>query len=116
MTVEAVVAAKGPVAKPGSVAYRDQIVAVHLIDLADEKGKSLDEQALVYMWCMRNNKWVEAAEWKVGQRGEGEIAASWADVGREHESVRRGEFDDIDWQLNKPWSWGDMVPPSATGP
>lgn len=97
------VRAVSAVPRPGTVPYRDHVVAVHLVDLPD------DEQALVYMLSMQDNQWTPAARLRPGD----EIVLRlrpWADVADTYEALNRSELDDIALQLEEP-NWGEWIDP-----
>ena len=54
--------------KPGTVPYKDCVVAFHLTDLTIEKGSLADKEIVVFAWGLRDNKSVGAADYRTGQK------------------------------------------------
>jgi alginate O-acetyltransferase complex protein AlgJ len=104
-TVEAI----SIVPRPGSVPYRDHILALHLTDLAIE-GQNAAEglEALVYVESMRDNVLTPAARLRPGDRVRLRLR-SWADVSDKYEKINRSEIDDPSVQLEEP-CWGELAP------
>jgi len=59
--VRGVVRAIAPAPRPGTVPYKDHIVAVHIVDLECGEQAIHGCQALVYLSSMRDNVWTAAA-------------------------------------------------------
>jgi hypothetical protein len=102
----ATVAAVAPAPKPGSVPYKDHIVAIHLVEVATESGPVPGGEALVYAWSMRNNVWEPAARLRAGQQIHLR-AQAWADVAGDYEAINRAELDDERLTLEEP-CWGEV--------
>jgi hypothetical protein len=103
-TVQAISAAP----RPGTVPYRDHIIALHLVDISGAGGKTTAElRALVYLWSMRDNRWTEAAHLRAGDRVTF-CLRSWSDVSAEYEKFNRTELEDGALQLEEP-VWGELV-------
>lgn len=109
MIVTGIVEDVSAVPKPGSVPYKDHIVAVHLTDLATEAGPIAGGQAVVYMWSMRDNKWTTAARYRPGKRVKLRLK-SWYDVSDGLDAIKRSELADDDLRLEDP-CWGEEVGP-----
>lgn len=105
-TVEATVAATGNVPRPGSVPYRDHIVALHLtaIDVVDGPAAGAGRAAVVYVRSMIDNELTAAAAWQPGDRVRLALEA-WATVAPELDGINRGELADPALLLAAPW-WG----------
>ena len=106
--VSGVVRAIGAIPRPGSVPYKDQIVAVHVDALTLEAGASAlsETEALVYMWGMQENELTPLDRYRVGDS----IALSldaWSTVSGDLDGINRGEIDDPLLQLAEPW-WGQL--------
>jgi alginate O-acetyltransferase complex protein AlgJ len=101
-TVEAI----STVPRPGSVPYKDHILALHLIDLTVE-GASQSEglESLVYVESMRDNVLTPAARLRPGDRVALRLRP-WADVSDKYEKINRSEIDDPAVQLEEP-CWGE---------
>ena len=112
--VTGTVRAVGPIPTPGSVPYKDQIVGVHVENLAldsdvDGNGSAapLDgTDAVVYLWGMRDNELTPARDLRPGSS----VALTlepWANVAADLNGINRGELDDPAIQLAEPW-WGQL--------
>ena len=93
--------------RPGSVPYRDHIVAVHLADLEDANGPIEGGEAVVYMWSMRDHVWTPAARYRSGQRVTVRLQA-WTRVADRYDGINRSELDDEDLLFEEP-CWGEEV-------
>ena len=104
--VDATVAATGPVPRPGSVPYRDHIVAVHLtaIDVVEGPPEGAGREAVVYVRSMVDNELTAAASWGPGDRVRLALDP-WASVAADLEGINRGELSDSALLLVDPW-WG----------
>jgi SGNH hydrolase-like domain, acetyltransferase AlgX len=103
-TVEAVSA----VPRPGTVPYRDHILALHLIDLA-VGGSRQDElfESLVYLWSMRDNILSPVARLRPGDHVTLRLRP-WADVAERYEKINRSDVEDPTVQLQEP-CWGEIL-------
>ena len=108
-TVEATVAATGVVPRPGSVPYRDHIVAVHLTEIEVPAGEvaSTTTGAVVYLRSMIDNELTVAAGYRPGDRVRLRLQ-SWASVAGAFDGISRGELAEPDLLLAVPW-WGVPV-------
>ncbi len=104
--VDATVTAAGPVPRPGSVPYRDHIVAVHLtaIDVVDGPPEGAGREAVVYLRSMVDNELTVAASWGPGDRVRLALEP-WAGVAADLDGINRGELSDPALLLVDPW-WG----------
>ena len=98
--------------RPGSVPYRDHIIAVDLedIDIAgalDTAGP--DARALVYLSSMEDNVWTAAAQLVVGQTIRLTLHP-WAEVAAELDGITRTELVEGIVVFAEPW-WGIFVEP-----
>jgi len=101
--IEAVTA----VPRPGTVAYKDHVMAIHLTDL-EADGRPLDGMnAMVYIKSMTDNVLTEAATYRPGERVTLRLIA-WSDVAGRYEAINRSELDDPALQLAEP-CWGEPV-------
>ena len=105
-TIEATVAEAGFVPRPGSVPYRDHIVAIHLraIDVIDGPADGAGRDVVVYVRSMIHNELTEAASWRPGDRVRLALQP-WADLAPELDGINRGELSDPALLLVEPW-WG----------
>lgn len=92
---------------PGSTAYLNSIIAIHLKDVKID-GKSAEPQELIlFTFGLRDNKLQEAASWWRGKKLEIE-AVAWEMVEKKYGRIQRVELDnpdtialDIFWVLGK---------------
>jgi alginate O-acetyltransferase complex protein AlgJ len=108
VTARATVASVSPVPKPGSVPYRDHILAIHLIDLELADESAPHGQAVVYLWSMQDNVLTDAAHYHPGQTVEIKLL-TWSDVSDELDRINRSELQDQQLMLQEP-CWGEPVP------
>lgn len=104
--VEATLVAAGSVPRPGSVPYRDHIVALHLtaIEIVEGAAAGAGRDAVVYVRSMIDNELTPAAAWQPGDRVRLAIEA-WANVAPDLDGINRGELTDPSLLLALPW-WG----------
>ena len=109
VTVTGTVEAASSAPRPGTVPYKDHIIALHVVDISaprEETGGNL--QAIVYLWSMRDNQWMPAARVRAGDRVTLHLRP-WAEVSAEYEKFNRTELDDPTLQLEEP-AWGELLP------
>jgi SGNH hydrolase-like domain, acetyltransferase AlgX len=108
VTVTGTVQAVSSPPRPGTVPYRDHIIALHLVDIAGDSASTTSElHALVYLWSMRDNRWMPAARLRAGDRVTLRLR-SWAEVSAECEKFNRTDLDDPSLQTEEP-VWGELV-------
>lgn len=95
------------VPRPGTVPYRDHILAIHLVDLPD------NGEAVVYLSSMVDNEWTQAARLRNGMDVTLRLRP-WAEVAAQLDAINRSELDDWHLQLQDPW-WGDWIGSSPDG-
>lgn len=88
--------------RPGTVAYKNCLMAVHLVDVRDAGGAVRGAQAVVFTWGMRDNKWTPAARLREGREITLRIRP-WADVVGRYGRVRRVEPGDVDFDVAEFW-------------
>ena len=110
-TVEATVRAVGPVPRPGSVPYRDHIVALHVegIEILTGPAVASGREAVVYVRSMVDNELTAAAALGPGDRVRLTLEP-WSRVAGELDGISRGELGDPRLLAVLPW-WGS--PPGA---
>jgi alginate O-acetyltransferase complex protein AlgJ len=102
-TVEAI----STVPRPGSVPYKDHILAFHLTDLRIEgRDESAGLEAIVYAESMRDNVLTSAAHLRPGDSVTVRLRP-WSDVSDQYEKINRSEIDDPAIQLEEP-CWGEL--------
>ncbi|MEY2505081.1 MAG: alginate O-acetyltransferase complex protein AlgJ [Verrucomicrobiota bacterium] len=108
VTASGTIEAISTVPRPGTVPYREHILAVHLTDLAVEGRPPNDAlESLVYLASMRDNVLTPAARLGPGDRVKLRLRA-WTDVSDRYEKINRSEIDDPAVQLEEP-CWGEPV-------
>jgi hypothetical protein len=92
--------------KPGSVAYKDCVIAIDLSGVKVQSGKLSDTEVLVFVWGMKDNKLTPASSYNVGQTVTFKLTA-WDKVEGKFGGYNRVELngDDID-ALNLYWGEG----------
>lgn len=95
------------VPRPGSVPYRDAVMAVHLSRVKAVQGAAQGEEIVVYLFGMRDNRWTPAARYKPGERVT-LILQPWDRARAKYGSLNRIELDDPDFKLiDLPLFWGE---------
>ena len=93
--------------RPGSVPYKDAVVALHLTDVKPIQGKTTQKSIVVYIWGMRNNKLTPAASYKTNQTIKLKLQP-WEKVESKHGRYQRIELDD-DAVLTLDAFWGELT-------
>ncbi len=107
LTASGTVEAISNVPRPGSVPYKDHILALHLTDLTIEGRDEVSGlEAFVYAESMRDNVLTPVARLRPGDRVTLRLR-SWTDVSDRLEKINRSEVDDPAVQLEEP-CWGEM--------
>jgi len=107
VVVSGIVRAASPAPRPGSVPYKDHIIMVHLADLeAADDPAAEGNQALVFLWSMRDNVRTPAAAWRPGDTVTLRLRP-WADLDGQYEAINRSELDGDDLLLAEP-CWGEL--------
>jgi alginate O-acetyltransferase complex protein AlgJ len=108
VTATATVQAVSNVPRPGTVPYRDHILALHLVDVLPADGGAKDSfESLVYLESMRDNVLTPAARLAPGDRITLSLRA-WSDVSDKFEKINRSEIDDAAVQLEEP-CWAELI-------
>jgi alginate O-acetyltransferase complex protein AlgJ len=95
------------VPRPGTVAYKDHVMAIHMTDLETDGRPLAEAGAMVYMRSMTDNIWTAAAQYRLGESVTLRLTA-WSDVADRYEGINRSELDDPALQLVEP-CWGEAV-------
>ena len=90
--------------RPGTVAYADAVISVHLADIEIIAGQLDEDELLVYMLGMRDNQWTAPATWREGDRVELTLR-HWDDVAGRYERLQHLMLGDVEFEL-LPW-WGE---------
>lgn len=93
IVVQATIAAKSESPAPGSVAYADCVIALHLKNISIVSGKIPPKDIVVFVWGMRHNKLTTAASYNVGQRVTLKLTP-WDTAESSFGSYNRVELDD----------------------
>ncbi len=91
--------------KPGSVPYKDCVIALQLTDLKSTGGTVKGQNIVVYVWGMRDNKLVDGA-YAVGQTVRFKLVP-WASVDSKFGGYNRQELesdDALSWEA----FWGEI--------
>ena len=100
ITVTATIKAKTEPPMPRTVPYSECIIALHLENL---ETANLPEEFVVFLWGMRENRWTDAATFKVGQKVKLSLRP-WTAVETEYGSYNRKELENEDaWLLDVYW-------------
>jgi len=114
LSVRGIVRAMAPVPRPGTVPYKDHIVAAHIVDVECGEQAINGNQALVYFQSMRDNVWTSAARLRPGDPVM-LLLRCWADVASSYERINRTELPDAALQLAEP-CWGVELIPTVVMP
>lgn len=103
-----VIRAIGPIPRPESVPYNDQIVAIHVDDLTVQTGTYAltGTEALVYVWGMQEKELTPINNYRIGDLITLSLSA-WSNVSQDLDGINRGEINDPRVQLAEPW-WGQL--------
>jgi alginate O-acetyltransferase complex protein AlgJ len=105
LTVTGRIAERATTPAPGSVPYKDCVIALHLTDLKVEGGTIAGKDILVYVWGMRDNQAVD------GAFGKGQTVTltltPWSKAETKYGGYNRQELDSDDSLL---WDafWGEV--------
>jgi len=89
--------------KPGTVPYKDCVVAIYLTNMTVTHGTLKDEEILVYTWGLRDNVQTKAANYHTGQTVTLSLTP-WEKVSGKYDGYRRCEVaDDNAVFLNAYW-------------
>ena len=104
--IRGVVRAASPAPKPGTVPYKDHIIMLHLAEMTSAEDPSADgNEAVVFVWSMRDNVQTPAAGWRSGDTVTLRLRP-WADLNGEYEAINRSELEDENLLLADP-TWGE---------
>jgi hypothetical protein len=96
------------VPEPGSVPYRDAIVAAHLTEVESLRGPAPRPEILVYLWGLRDNRRAGAARFQSGQTVTLSLTP-WEQAESRYGRFTRVELDDPDFTLiDLPTYWADL--------
>jgi len=99
------IAARPVTPKPGSVPYKDCVIALQVTDLKVSGGTVKGPNIVVYVWGMKDNKLVDGA-YSVGATLTFKLTP-WAEVDSKYGGYNRQELDSDD-ALNWEAYWGEI--------
>lgn len=105
LVIRGSVKAKTAPPKPGTVPYKDCIIALHLTGVKATSGSILENEIIVFVWGMRDNRWTSFASLDPGRV----ITLSltpWENVESRYGSYNRMELDS-DEALLLDLYWGE---------
>ncbi len=101
--VTGVVRAVAPVPRPGTVAYRDALTSIHLVDVKATPALPTDE-ILVFRFGMCDGAWTSAARLQSGDKLELELVP-WESASATYAGYKRVELnDEALWELATYWA------------
>jgi hypothetical protein len=102
IVVQGVVKTSTKPPRPGTVAYKDAVIALHLTGVKPLKGK-VKREIVVFVWGMRNNKWVPAATYRPGKKVTLRLTR-WEKAERKYGRYNRFELqDEATYDLDTYW-------------
>jgi hypothetical protein len=105
--MDGLITGKGAAPRPGNVAYRDHILAVHLVDISVDEKAIAGGEAIIYLRSMTNGKLTDAASLQIGQRVRIKVR-DWSEVSRQYEFINRSDL--LEGELrSQPACWGELV-------
>ena len=110
LLVQGRIKAISTVPQPGSVPYRDAILALHLTEVESLRGTASPPEAVIYLWGMRDNRLTSAARYRPGQSVPLALTP-WEQAKDRYGRFTRVELDDPDFRLiDLPAYWADVTP------
>jgi len=98
--------------RPGDSPYADCLATVHLTNLHDtSSGKKLDEEALAYVFTMRDHHLLPAANFVAGQQVRTKLV-SYQENADDLDQLNRSELEDSDLMLEEP-NFAEWISPVA---
>ena len=91
--------------RPGSVPYKDALIAVHLTNVRPERG-SLPKEVVVYLWGMKDNQLTPASRIQAGQTVSLALQP-WEEVEDRYGGYNRVELTGPDALSLDPY-WGEL--------
>ncbi len=109
LTVRGLVRQRAAAPRPGTVPYRDHIIALELADIAGNDPTVDGTVALVYLSSMEDNVWTPAATLPAGAVVTLSLRP-WTEVAPERDGIARAELVDGAVVFAQPW-WGELATP-----
>jgi alginate O-acetyltransferase complex protein AlgJ len=107
LVVQGRVTAIARLPQPGSVPYKDCLLAIHLTKVRVPSPGTVKEELLVYGLGMRDNRWLPVSSVSVGDTVRCRLR-DWAQVEKQYGSYNRAELDDLEL-LSLPTFWAEEV-------
>lgn len=107
MVVRGRVGAIARLPQPGSVPYKDCLIAIHLTQVRGASPGAIQEELLVYALGMRDNRWLPVSAMTAGADVRCRLR-DWAEVEKKYGSYNRAELDDLEL-LSLPTVWAEEV-------
>jgi SGNH hydrolase-like domain, acetyltransferase AlgX len=107
LVVQGRVSAIARLPQPGSVPYKDCLIAIHLTQVRGGSPGGIKEELLVYALGMSDKRWLPVSLVPVGAEVRCRLR-DWARVERKYGSYNRAELDDIEL-LSLPTYWAEEV-------
>ena len=108
MTIRGLVRQRAPVPRPGTVPYRDHIMAMEIELMDNEPVGGAGAAAHVYVSSMTDNVWTDAATINVGDVLVMTLRP-WTEVAPDLDGITRSELTAGDAGFAEPW-WGELAP------
>jgi alginate O-acetyltransferase complex protein AlgJ len=109
LVVRGRIAALGRLPKPGSVPYKDCVLAIHLTDVRGLPPGDGNRELLTYALGMKDNQWLPVSSLTPGRDIQCRLRA-WTVVEAKYGTYNRAELDDMDLLL-LPTFWAEEVTP-----
>jgi alginate O-acetyltransferase complex protein AlgJ len=114
--IRAALVARAEPPRPGSVPYRDALIALHLRGVETLEGGAVPGEILVYTWGMRDDAWTDAARLAPGARVELRVEPFESETAQARAgSLNRVELDDLGL-LALPAFLGEPAPAGGAAP
>lgn len=103
MVIRGTIAAIGRPPQPGTVPYRDCLVAVHLTGVGAVSGKTDQKEVMAFVYGMKDNRLTPASRWAVGQQVELDVTP-WDSTEKGIRAIQQQMTDtDADLTVNSWW-------------
>lgn len=108
LVVQARVSAMARLPQPGSVPYKECLLAIHLTQVRrSSPGSAIKDELLVYALGMRDNRWLPVSSLPVGAEVRCRLC-DWAKVEQKYGTYNRAELDSLDL-LSLPTFWAEEI-------
>jgi len=107
MVVRGRVSAIARLPQPGSVPYKDCLIAIHLTQVHGSSPGAIKEEFLVYALGMRDRRWLPISLLTVGAEVRCRLR-DWKEVESRYGTYNRAELDDVEL-LSLPTIWAEEI-------